>query len=210
MTFELRWARYDGGMFARIVTSENVAAALGLINVALLVRRSIWNYLFGALSVALYGYVFYSSQLYSDAILQIYFFLMQFYGAWNWLYGRNADGLARIETLSARERLGFLAAVVVVGAALGWTFRTTTNAAAPFMDATLAAMSVVAQYLLSVRKLENWLLWIAADVVYIGLYGWKHLYSTSVLYAVFLVLSIAGLLEWLREYKTHAVAPVPA
>lgn len=197
-------------VFAHLITTENVAAVLGLINVGLLVRRSIWNYAFGALSVALYGYVFYSSQLYSDAILQIYFFLMQFYGFWNWLHGMNADGLARIETLSGRERALFLAATAVVGLGLGWVFRTYTNAAAPFMDATLAAMSVIAQYLLSVRKLENWALWITADVVYIGLYGWKHLFATSVLYAVFLVLSIAGLAGWLKEYRTHDTLPARA
>jgi len=185
------------------LTTENLAAALGVLNVAMLVRRSIWNYLFGALSVGLYGYVFYTSRLYSDAILQIYFFLMQFYGVWNWLHGRNTDGLARIETMNGRERAGFAAVTLVVAAAIGWAFSRYTNASAPFMDATLAATSVTAQYLLSVRKLENWILWIAADVFYIGLYYWKGLFSTAGLYAIFLVLSIAGLREWLREYRSH-------
>ena len=186
-----------------ILTPENVAATLGLINVGLLVRRSIWNYAFGIASVALYGYVFYVARLYSDAILQIYFFSMQFYGWWNWLHGRNQDGLARIETMANRQRLLFGAATLAVAIALGWIFRSYTNAAAPWMDAALAATSVTAQYLLSVRKLENWILWIAVDVFYIGLYHWKGLNSTAILYAVFLVLSIAGLLEWLREFRSH-------
>jgi nicotinamide mononucleotide transporter len=192
------------------LTTENLAAALGVLNVALLVRRSIWNYLFGALSVGLYGYVFYTSRLYSDAILQIYFFAMQFYGWWNWFHGRNTDGLARIETMTSRERAIFAAATLVVAAAIGWAFSRYTNAAAPFMDATLAATSVTAQYLLSVRKLENWVLWIAADVFYIGLYYWKGLFSTAGLYAIFLALSIAGLREWLREYRSHDAAVAPA
>ena len=191
-----------------ILTPEIIAAALGLINVGLLVRRSIWNYAFGIASVALYGYVFYTARLYSDAILQIYFFSMQFYGWWNWLHGRNRDGLARIETMSARARLLFGAGTLAVAIAMGWIFRTYTNAAAPWMDATLAATSVTAQYLLSVRKLENWILWIAVDVFYIGLYDWKTLFWTAGLYAVFLLLSIAGLLEWLREYRTHRARDV--
>ena len=186
-----------------ILTPEIVAAGLGLINVVLLVRRSIWNYAFGAASVALYGYVFYTARLYSDAILQIYFFSMQFYGWWNWLHGRNQDGLARIETMTNRERLLFGAGTLAVAAMMGWAFQTYTHAAAPWMDASLAATSVTAQYLLSVRKLENWFLWIAVDVFYIGLYYWKTLFWTTGLYAVFLLLSVAGLLEWLREFRTH-------
>ena len=190
-------------MLKTILTPEIVAAGLGLVNVGLLVRRSIWNYAFGAASVALYGYVFFTARLYSDAILQIYFFSMQFYGWWNWFHGRNRDGLARVETMTTRERLLFGAGTLVVAVAMGWTFRNYTNAAAPFMDASLAATSVTAQYLLSIRKLENWVLWIAVDVFYIGLYNWKGLFWTAVLYLMFLLLSIAGLLEWLREFRTH-------
>src|SRR5262249_48096265 len=126
-----------------------------------------------------------------------------FYGWWNWLHGRNKDGLARIERMSVLERLSFACGTIVVALVIGWIFQTYTNASAPWMDATLAATSVTAQYLLSVRKLENWILWIAVDVFYIGLYYWKGLFSTAVLYAVFLVLSIAGLIEWLREYRAH-------
>jgi nicotinamide mononucleotide transporter len=185
----------------RFLTWENAAALLGVVNVALLVRRSIWNYAFGIASVTLYGYVFYSVRLYSDAILQIYFFLMQFYGWWNWLNGRNDDGRARVERLTARERATLAAATVIVAVSIGWVFKTYTNAAAPWMDAALAATSVAAQYLLSIRKIENWLLWITVDVFYVGLYWWKGLFPTAGLYAVFLLLSIAGLVEWIRVYR---------
>ena len=188
-------------MISGLATPENGAALLGVINVALLVRRSIWNYPFGIASVALYGYVFYGVRLYSDAILQIYFFLIQFYGWWNWLHGRNDDGLARVEVMTASERASWAGATVVIALAIGWLFRTYTNAAAPWMDAALAATSVTAQYLLSIRKIENWILWIVADVFYVGLYWWKGLFSTAGLYGVFLVLSIAGLIGWLRVYQ---------
>src|SRR5215831_8711910 len=107
-------------VFKTIATPEIVAAGLGLINVGLLVRRSIWNYAFGASSVALYGYVFYTARLYSDAILQVYFFSMQFYGWWNWLHGRNRDGLARIETMTSRERFLFGAGTLTVAVMTGW------------------------------------------------------------------------------------------
>ena len=193
-----------------LLTWENAAALLGVINVALLVRRSIWNYPFGIASVALYGYVFLNARLYSDAVLQIYFFVIQFYGWWNWLKGRSDDGYVRIESMSARERASFAGATIAVALAIGWLFRSYTNAAAPWMDAALAATSVTAQYLLSVRKIENWVLWITVDVFYVGLYWWKGLYSTSGLYAIFLMLSAAGLIEWLRGYSKPVTEGSPA
>ena len=91
-------------MIESYLTVENWAALLGLINVAILVRRSIWNYPFGILSVALYTYVFFTAGLYSDTLLQPYFLLMQLYGWWNWLHGRNRDGLVRIESMSTESK----------------------------------------------------------------------------------------------------------
>jgi nicotinamide mononucleotide transporter len=180
-------------------TTEIIAAVLGVANVALLVRRSIWNYPFGLAMVLLYGWVFFQAHLYSDAALQIFFFVVQIYGWWNWLQARDADGLAKVETMSSTGRAVALAVIVVATIGEGWYLAHHTNDAAPWMDANTTAISVVAQYLLSVRKIENWVLWIATDVVQIGLYAWKGLYPTTALYAVFLVLSVLGLREWRRQ-----------
>lgn len=183
--------------------TEIIAALLGVANIALLVRRSIWNYPFGLVMVVLYGFVFYRARFYSDTILQVYFFVVQLYGWWNWAHGRNEDGLARVETLRGQARILWSAAAIAAWLVIGWTFATYTNAAAPWMDASIAAMSVTAQILLSIRKIENWILWIAADIVAVGLYFWKGLYPTTALYAIFLAFSIAGLLEWRREWLKH-------
>jgi nicotinamide mononucleotide transporter len=188
---------------------EIVAAMLGLANIVLLVRRSIWNYPFGLAMVTLYFYVFFTQRLYSDAILQIYFFAVQVYGWWYWLRGRNEDGRVRPETMSPRERAVWSAVTVAAWFVTGWFFSTYTNAVAPWIDASIAAMSVVAQYLLSIRKIENWALWITADVVAVGLYYWKGLYPTTALYAVFLAMSVVGLIEWLREFRAET-AQAPA
>ena len=99
-------------------------------------------------------------------------------------------------------------AVTLAGAAVcGWFFATYTNAAAPWLDAFIASASVVAQCLMSVRKIENWVWWIAVDCVAVGVYCWKGLYPTTVLYAIFLGLSVAGLIGWRRQL-TSAGNPV--
>jgi nicotinamide mononucleotide transporter len=184
---------------------EIVAAILGVVNIVLLVRRSIWNYPFGIAMVTLYGVVFFQARLFSDALLQVFFFVVQIYGWWVWYHARDSSGLVKVELMSARSRVIWASVIVVATVAEGWYLANYTTDSAPWMDANTTAMSVVAQYLLSIRKIENWILWIVADVVQIGLYYWKGLYPTTGLYILFLILSCVGLYEWLREWREHPV-----
>jgi nicotinamide mononucleotide transporter len=188
---------------------EIVAAILGVVNIVLLVRRSIWNYPFGIVMVSLYGVVFFQARLFSDALLQVFFFVVQIYGWWVWYHARDSAGLVKVEVMSASSRLIWLGVIVAATAMEGWYLAHYTSDSAPWMDANTTAMSVVAQYLLSIRKIENWILWIVTDVVQIGLYYWKGLYPTTGLYILFLILSSVGLYEWLREWRAHPVG-VPA
>ena len=178
---------------------EWVAAALGLLNVGLLVLRSVWNYPFGLAMVALYFFVFFGQRLYSDALLQIFFFVVQIYGWWNWVRAKQAAGEVRVELMRSSERVTWLLVTALVSVALGWFMANYTPAASPFVDASIAGMSITAQLLLAWRKLENWILWIVTDIVAIGLYLSKDLKPTAGLYAVFLLLSVIGLADWWRK-----------
>ncbi len=190
--------------------TEWIAAALGLANILLIVRRSIWNYPFGLAMVALYGWVFYGARLYSDAGLQVFFFVVQIYGWWNWHRARGGDGLVRVGLLSNAGRLIWCGVILAATVAEGWYLANYTVDSAPWMDANTTAMSVVAQYLLSVRRIENWILWIVTDAVQVGLYAWKGLYPTTALYALFLVISIFGFRAWARELEPSPVQGAPA
>ena len=183
--------------------TEIVASALGVVNIVLLVRRSIWNYPFGIVMVSLYAIVFFQARFFSDAALQVFFFVVQMYGWWVWYHARDSEGLVRGELMSARARIGWAAVIVFATIAEGWYLANYTTDSAPWMDANTTAMSVVAQYLLSIRKIENWILWIVTDVVQIGLYYWKGLHPTAGLYVLFLVMSAVGLYEWQREWRAH-------
>jgi nicotinamide mononucleotide transporter len=110
---------------------EIAAALLGVANIVLLVRRSIWNYVFGLASVALYVVVFHNSLLYSDAALQVFFFVVQLYGLWNWYHAREGDGLIRVELMTNVERWAWSAAIVVAAAGEGWYLWHYTNDSAP-------------------------------------------------------------------------------
>lgn len=186
---------------------EWVAAALGVVNVALVVRRSIWNYPFGLLMVALYFFVFFEARLYSDALLQVFFFAVNLYGWRNWLRARTETGEVPVGLMANRERLLWAAATIAVSLAWGLIMARYTDAAAPIVDAFVAGASISAQLLLARRKIENWALWILVDIVAIGLYWSRGLQATSGLYLLFLLLSIAGLIGWARALRAKKAAP---
>jgi nicotinamide mononucleotide transporter len=182
---------------------EWIAFGLGVMNVGLLVRRSVWNYPFGLAMVALYFFVFFEKRLFSDALLQIFFFVVQLYGWWSWVRAKQDAGEVQVGLLRARDRAICVAITAAISLVLGWVMATYTPAASPYIDASIAGMSISAQLLLAWRKLENWLLWILTDIVAIGLYLSKGLKPTAGLYAIFLILSIIGLVDWWRKLRAQ-------
>lgn len=177
---------------------EVVAAALGLINAALIVRRSLWNYPFGIVIVILYGFIFFEAKLYSDALLQIFFLVVQLIGLRWWLQRRDAEGLVIPRRLPAANAAAAATATLAGAAALGWFMSTQTDAALPWWNALTTVSSITAQTLMAARYVESWMVWIAVDIVAIGVYFASGLAPTAALYAVFLGLAIAGWLQWSR------------
>jgi nicotinamide mononucleotide transporter len=177
---------------------EIIAVGLGLANIVLLVRRNIWNFPFGIAMVALYAVIFFQARLYAEAGLQVFFAVVQFYGWSLWLRAGGVAEAVEVRWLDWPSRAGWLVAIAVMAAALGTAMDRYTDAAAPYPDATIAAGSIAAQFLLSFRRIENWMLWIAIDIGAIGLYITRDLHLTAGLYCVFLVLSVLGLREWSR------------
>jgi nicotinamide mononucleotide transporter len=180
---------------------EIAASLLGLVNVALVVRRSLWNYPFAIASVTLFGVLFFEQRLYSDALLQLFFVVVNGYGWWNWSRSRDASGAVRVERLDDRARIAVLGGCVV--AALGWgtLMARHTDAQYPWWDGSIAMVSVAAQILQSRRVVESWVLWIAVDLAAVPLFAVKGLWLTAGLYTIFLGLSIAGLIDWARARR---------
>ena len=180
---------------------EIIAVLFGLTNVSLLVRRSIWNYPFGMAMVALYMLIFWEAKLYGEAVLQVFFFVVQ---AWGWYLWARAGGLVEaveVSWLGWPARIGSLLAVALVTVTVGWGMARFTDAAMPYADAAITGASVVAQILLSIRRIENWILWIAIDVGAIFLYIERDLHLTAGLYGAFLILATMGLIQWMRAER---------
>ena len=172
----------------------------GALCVWLLVKQNIWNWPIGIINALAYIILFYQAKLYADMALQVVYIVLGVFGWYWWLRGGENKSELRVQRTSAKHAL-ILLTVAVVATYTMYTYLVKIGDSAPFLDALTTVMSLVAQYMLTRKLIENWAIWIAADVIYIGLYASRGLYLTSILYAVFLSLCIAGAIEWYRSRK---------
>lgn len=188
---------------------QAVGTVLGVANTILLIRRSIWNWPVGIVSVGLLGYVFFHTQLFSDTLLQLYFIVMQGIGWVAWLRHQEPDGELIVAKMTPVEVAQWLALTGAGALVLGFTTGHLWHASYPYWDATVAAASVVGQLLLTWRKMENWLWWIGSNVISIAIYNLKGLHLLAGLYLFYMVMSAFGYVEWRARLKAQT-APDPA
>lgn len=171
-------------------------AVLGLANIVLLVRRSVWNFPVAMVMVSLIGIVMVRERLYAEAGLQAFFFVVNGWGWWLWRRAAGDAGEIPVGWMDGRARLAWTAATLALSLSLGWMLHRFTDAALAFADAAVAGASIAAQILLSLRRVENWAVWIAIDVASVALYVDRGLFFLATLYVAFGVLSWQGLREW--------------
>ncbi len=183
---------------------EWVAVALGIANVGLLIRRSIWNYPFGIAMVSIYSIIFFDAKLYSEAALQIFFLIIQIYGWTRWHAVQRDEGAIDVRWSSPVMLAICALGTAFLAVAIGSAMDRFTDAAAPYPDAFIAAASVSAQILMVMRRVENWVYWIVIDIGAIWLFYTRDLTATSGLYAVFLIMASIGLWQWTKSCEPRA------
>ncbi len=178
---------------------EWIAALAGAVSVFLSAREKIWSWPTAIVNVSLYTFIFYRSGLYSDMGLQVVYLALSIYGWYQWLHGGAQR--SRLHVSRATVRVWAVSAVVAVACWITLARYTSTlpGVSLPHLDAGLTTLSLVAQWMMTRKILENWILWIIADVAYVPMYLYKELYVTAGLYAVFLGLAILGFVEWRRS-----------
>lgn len=181
---------------------EIIGTVLGVIGVALMIRQNMWTWPVGIAQVTVSAWVFYTAKLYSDAVLQVVFFVIQAYGWWHWLH---ASSTTRAQLPVTRLRGRAIAGWIIVGAlataAWGELMRRNTDAALPHWDAFIFIFSVISQWLQARKRLENWAGWMIVNAVAIGVFWVKDLRLYAALYVVFFVMAVAGHIEWRRAMK---------
>ena len=181
---------------------EIVAVVLALWMVWCNIREIHWGWPLAIVSSLLYFLLFWRSKLYGDASLQIFFAVVAFWGWWQWLRGHREDGTPlRVAQLSPTGIATAVAACAVLWPATGLFLKTYTDTDVPWWDAFPTAVSLVGQFLLGRKFVENWIVWIVVNVVSVGLFLFKALWLTAALYLVFIVLSVVGYRAWRAKLK---------
>ena len=182
---------------------EIVAVVLGLGNVYFLTQQKLIAWPLGLIMVSLYAYIFYQTNLLSDFILHLVYIVLNIYGWWYWIYGNAHQKLLAITELTLGQRWSFTLLIVLGSAIWGYFMSKHTQADFAYADAFTTVASLVAQYLLAKKKLENWIIWVMVNVVAMQIYLLKGLFPTSGLYLIFLVLAVYGFREWKISFRSE-------
>jgi nicotinamide mononucleotide transporter len=181
-----------------------VNLVLGVVGVALMVRRSLWAFPVGLVAVTVQGVLFYQTRFYADATLQVLFFGALAWGWWHWRRGEGPE--LPVTRLSGRGRLITLLLVVVGTVIWALAARRWTNAIMPWRDAGIAGLQVAGQVLQARKQIENWALFTAANLIAIPAYFSAELAFTAFLFAIYLVLGLMGWRAWWKAMQAQKAA----
>ena len=175
---------------------ETLAVIFTIICVWLTTKRHILSWPIGLLGIIFYAFVFWKSKLYSDFGLQFVFFAQGIVGWVTWKNHLEDKIHTKIEILSGWAKLYWITIGLWAYFIVGLIMSRYTNASAPWIDSFVAVFSLIANWLLAKRKIESWYIWIVVDVIYIGLFIYKGLYLSAILYWVLAILAVQGLKSW--------------
>lgn len=182
---------------------EFVGFLTGVLNVWLVTRRSLWNWPVGIINAAVFLVVFARSGLYSDTGLQVVYLLLSAYGWWYWYRRTDTGSTVPITRIDRRATVVLCAVGIASWATLAMVTHRIPGARLPWFDAALVAASLVAQWMMTRKTLEHWIVWIVADVLYVVLFAIRGLTLTAVLYTIYTLLALRGLQQWRRAYATQ-------
>ena len=178
---------------------EYIAVIFGILSVWYAQKNKILVFPTGIISVLIYVYLTYENKLYADTGINIYYFIMSIYG-WVLWKTKNKKIKKEISFNSKQENLISMSLCIFFFLIIQYALNK-TDSDVVFLDSITTALSLTGMLLLARRKLENWIYWIIADIIYIPLYMYKELYPTSLQFFIFLILAILGYKNWKKELK---------
>lgn len=182
---------------------EFIAAFFTLLCVILTTQRNIFSWVIGIIAICLYAILFYNEKLYADFSLQIIFGIQSIMGYIQW--NKNKENynpyITKVEKLNINQRLRWIFPIIILYIIIAYLFDNYTDASLPYIDSLVAVLSLVANYFLIKRKIENWYIWIFVDIIYVGLFLYKGLILSSILYFILFILAIKGYKQWYKNLK---------
>mgnify|MGYP001315146343 CR=1 FL=1 len=180
-------------------TIEIIGAVIGLLYLYLEYNANKWLWPVGVIMPIIYVWIFYHAKFYADMGVNIYYFFASIYG---WIYWTRHNGEEEKELpITHTPRRYFLPSTVVgiaLFAVIAFTLVRYTDSPVPYGDSFTTALSILGMWLLARKYLEQWWVWFVVNIVSCGLYVWKGLYPTSILFAIYSVISVFGYFKWKR------------
>ena len=176
---------------------EIVGLMSGIGYVVLAARANIWCWPIGLVNVAVFLFINYEAKLYADAGLQVVYLALTLYGWYNWIEKpENSTETLHISTTTSKQWLILSGIVVVSALVMSLILDQYTDTDVPRWDAIVTALSLVATWMTAQKKLENWLVWIVADVLYVGLYFHKGYMLLTILFVIYIFVAVQGYFYW--------------
>lgn len=180
---------------------ELVAVALAIVYLLLAVRESLWCWAAAFISTAIYLYLFFDARLYMESVLQLFYLAMAVYGWQQWRRGGPGGKNLEVSSYPLYMHGAAIAAVLALSALSGWLLSSYTEAAFPYLDSFTTWSAVWTTFLVTRKKIENWLYWIVIDSLSIYLYDSRGLALTAMLFALYVVISVFGFISWQKVHR---------
>jgi nicotinamide mononucleotide transporter len=185
---------------------EIIAVISGLVYILLSIKQKISCWIFGIITSVLYIYILYNSKIYADMVLQIYYVVMGIYGWINW--ARVNDSIKKelpVSTLNKKILMHLIPISIIGFFLIAEILIRYTDSTVPYIDAFTTILSFIATWMLTKKIVEHWIIWIIVDTVSIGLYFYRELYISIILFVIYTVMAISGYIEWRKEMNRYAI-----
>jgi nicotinamide mononucleotide transporter len=186
---------------------ELLGAILGLFYIFFSIRQHILTWPVGLLTSIFYVVIFYQSGFYADMGLQVYYVAISIYGWYFWLKGKRPSESEKIPVKNARSILliKIIGATIIIFFIILFILVNYTNSTVPVMDSLTTAFSITATWMLARKYIEHWIIWIFVDITSAGLYIYKNLWPTVILFIVYTIMAALGYIEWKKDLQAKNI-----
>lgn len=191
---------------------ELTGVVTGLLCVYLAAVNNIWNWPFAIISTGIYIYIFGKTALYADMLQNAYLLCINIYGWYYW--SRQGPDVPKVPVvrITSKQIVVLILIAALVTPVLGYALVSLSRvlnyspAAFPYLDSFCTVVSLTAQVYMARKVLENWLIWIFVDVIYVGIYFTKGLEPTAFMFSIYAVLALLGYIDWRKTYRKQQLA----
>lgn len=180
---------------------EIIAVIFGLLSVWFAKKENILVFPTGIVSVLIYVYICFFAKLYADMGINFVYFVMSIYGWYMWSRKDEKKKVLPISFCSVKEHIINIVMFVFFFIVLSYVLKNYTDSNVPIWDSLTTAIFIVGMWLMALKKIENWIVWIIGDIISIPLYFYKGLVFTSLQFTIFLIIAVLGYIEWKKKFE---------